>query len=132
MHTRSLFMLGLIAGGVSAIVSLVLACVVINKNTNENNTVNRVRLNNIIDRVRNILIGTNSECMIDIYLEIIVNSYNLFENDNIKILDNLEKILNSGKDRDVIIKLLEDHISALDIIHECQSTVYTNSPSCFG
>lgn len=112
------FIAGITTGSLAVCGSLFIASRIINKHMDEEETRQNDRHEKIIDKMKNILNETESENMIETYVNVIDNTRKVFENDYDTILDRFDNILDSGKEYDEIAKNLENYISALDILHD--------------
>lgn len=118
------FITGFSLGSVATIGSIIIVYNTINKSLEKDKKNEDNKHEALLTKIKDILTGTSSEEMINTYTEIINNAHDMFENDYTIILKHISDILNSENEPKYIANVLENYITALDILHDFNKNIY--------
>lgn len=121
----SAVIIGLLIGNISAYTSLFITGQAVTKRNKKNDDVLH---DEILNKMKVVLTGTDSESLIEKYTSIMNNTRGIFEYDYSIILKHIDVILTSKKDPRLISSAIETYFTALDIFHDADNP-YANCTS---
>ena len=119
---------GAVVGAVCTLVSLCITSKVIENQEEKERDESEENVENTIEKVKNLLTGTEYEEMIDKYVEIISNAQNEFSADDNVVMMQINQILNSELDTQTKFENLEQYVAGLEIIHDSTLPNETDVP----